>query len=445
MKNKLLNHKSIDELSKYFMKILTYGIFSFFIFVFLFSRSFVGISFFGFRVGELSMVFSMFTMLFFILLSLRKDKNESFMPRSLLYTNILLIFSFIILNFLNNGSFTSTYTFKSSSYIWSIGFLYLGILICKDMSVSKLLPLFVGFYLIYLYTYAVLDFPQGIMDFFLSISDKYEPHKGSDILIMTIVLLFFINRFFENRRYSLIYCLIASSLFLPLLLYKSRGAFIAFSIFFVIEIFRLRKSFKKPLLGNFAIIFVSVIIFLISSFIVTENEVQIDQVGSTVTELATYRIPDKEAEFIPIFISDGRIYSSDSNLNWRFQIWQDVIFDMNNQNFFLSGYGFNEKIPAMNDPLRAGDDGLNENIHNFLLNVFARGGIFHFTIYFFLILSIISFLKATYKNYSFMSIVFPILLASFFDASMENAHFPLIFYFFIGMISHKDNFFNNRV
>ena len=37
----------------------------------------------------------------------------------------------------------------------------------------------------------------------------------------------------------------------------------------------------------------------------------------------------------------------------------------------------------MNDPLRAGDDGLNENIHNFLLNVFARGGIFHFTIYFF--------------------------------------------------------------
>ena len=77
MKNKLLNLKSIDELSKYFMKILTYGIFSFFIFVFLFSRSFVGISFFGFRVGELSMVFSMFTMLFFILLSLRKDKNES--------------------------------------------------------------------------------------------------------------------------------------------------------------------------------------------------------------------------------------------------------------------------------------------------------------------------------------------------------------------------------
>ena len=201
MKNKLLNLKSIDELSKYFMKILNYGIFSFFIFVFLFSRSFVGISFFGFRVGELSMVFSMFTMLFFILLSWRKDKNESFVPKSLIYTNILLIFSFIILTFLNNGSFTSTYTFKSSSYIWSIGFLYLGIFICKDMSVSKLLPLFVGFYLIYLYTYAVLDFPQGIMDFFflflISMSLIRLRHFNNDYSFAV-----FINRFFENRRYS---------------------------------------------------------------------------------------------------------------------------------------------------------------------------------------------------------------------------------------------------
>ena len=45
------------------------------------------------------------------------------------------------------------------------------------------------------------------------------------------------------------------------------------------------------------------------------------------------------------FISDGRIYSSDSNLNWRFQIWQDVIEDMQEKNIFVKGYGFNEKIP----------------------------------------------------------------------------------------------------
>ena len=79
--------------------------------------------------------------------------------------------------------------------------------------------------------------------------------------------------------------------------------------------------------------------------------------------LTAYQI---RKEFVPIFFSDGRIYSSDSNLNWRFQIWQDVIEDMQEKIFFSQDMGLMKKIPAMNDPLRAGDDGLNENIHNFL-------------------------------------------------------------------------------
>ena len=106
------------------------------------------------------------------------------------------LFSFFILTIINQGSFLSTYTFKSSSYIWSIGFLYLGILIFKDISVSRRIPYLIGIYLIYLYIYAVLDFPQSVMDFFLSISDKYEPHKGSDILIMTLVPLYFVLKYF---------------------------------------------------------------------------------------------------------------------------------------------------------------------------------------------------------------------------------------------------------
>ena len=99
----------------------------------------------------------------------------------------------------------------------------------------------------------------------------------------------------------------------------------------------------------------------------------------------------------------------------------------------------------MNDPIRAGDDGLNENIHNFLLNVFARGGVFHFIIYVFLFLFLILKLKSIHGNYSFLSLIIPILLASFFDASMENAHFPLIFYFALGAISYKDIFLDNRI
>ncbi len=437
MINKLLNPK--------FLNIISIFVFIFFLFVFFFSRSFVGISVLGFRIGELSMLFSILSMVFFIYLSINNNLYGEFVSRRFVLTNIFFLFSFFVLTIINQGSFFSTYTFKSSSYIWSIGFFYLGIIIFKDISISTRMPYLIGFYLIYLYIYAVLDFPQSVMDFFLNISDKYEPHKGSDILIMTLVPLYFVNRFFENKRLSLNYCLFASALFLPLLLYKSRGAFIAFVVFLFFEIYYLRYSFKTSFLKNIFLITIAVFIFIISSFIVTENEVEIDSVGTTVTQLATYRIPDTEKEFAPVFIVDGRLYSSDSNLNWRFQIWQDVIEDMQEKNIFFKGYGFNEKIPAMNDPLRAGDDGLNENIHNFLLNVFARGGVFHFIIYLILLFLMIFKLKTIYNNYSFMSVILPIFLASFFDASMENAHFPLIFYFFIGFISYKDNFLDNRI
>ena len=437
MINKLLNPK--------ILRILSIFVFSFFSLVFLFSRSFVGVSVFGFRVGELSMLISILSMIIFIYLSFKINIYDEYVSKKLILLNIFLFISFLAITIINNGSFLSTYTFKASSYIWSIGFFYLGIIISKDLSINKKFPYIIGLFLIYLYIYAILDFPESVMDFFLSISDKYEPHKGSDILIMTLVPLYFVNRCFVNRRASLNYCLFASALFLPLLLYKSRGAFIAFSLFLIIEIYNLRDSFKSSISKNASVIIATIFIFILSSFIVTENEVQIDSVGSTVTELATYRIPDREKEFIPIFILDGRIYSSDSNLNWRFQIWQDVIEDMREENIFLSGYGFNEKIPAMNDPLRAGDDGLNENIHNFLLNVFARGGVFHLIFYLFLLFFMISKLKSIYNNYSFVSLIFPIFFASFFDASMENAHFPLIFYFSIGMITFKDIFLDNRI
>jgi hypothetical protein len=32
----------------------------------------------------------------------------------------------------------------------------------------------------------------------------------------------------------------------------------------------------------------------------------------------------------------------------------------------------------------------------------------------------------------------PFFIASFFDASMENAHFPIIFYFFLGSLFKED-------
>ena len=48
----------------------------------------------------------------------------------------------------------------------------------------------------------------------------------------------------------------------------------------------------------------------------------------------------------------------------------------------------------------------------------------------------------TKSNY-FLIYLIPVLFNSLFDVAMENSHFPLIFYFFSGMLFHKNKIFNN--
>ena len=80
---------------------------------------------------------------------------------------------------------------------------------------------------------------------------------------------------------------------------------------------------------------------------------------------------------------------------------------------------------------RLGLDGLNENVHNNWFNILARGGLIQvllfFGFYYFL------FKKKSYSGITdLLLLVLPLLFVSFFDSSMENAHFPILYYFFLG-------------
>ena len=131
------------------------------------------------------------------------------------------------------------------------------------------------------------------------------------------------------------------------------------------------------------------------------------------------------------------MFSSDGNLNWRLQIWQDVFEDTYSKNIVLKGYGYNFKIPAMEPAYRSGNDGTNENVHNFFVNIYARGGLIHLLLY----LSFLTFLFKSAKQNNrlmiFAMVFVPLIFTSFFDASMENAHYPLIFYFLMGKITYN--------
>ena len=88
------------------------------------------------------------------------------------------------------------------------------------------------------------------------------------------------------------------------------------------------------------------------------------------------------------FTRDGRVFSIDGNVNWRIQIWQDVYFDLLDDEKLFLGNGYRDIIPAMEKFERQGRDGLNENVHNFLINILARGGIVHLALFVTLFLNI---------------------------------------------------------
>ena len=79
------------------------------------------------------------------------------------------------------------------------------------------------------------------------------------------------------------------------------------------------------------------------------------------------------------------------------------------------------------------DDGTNENVHNFIVNIFARGGLVHFLLFILLFMQIFKY-SSKFRDLKISHYIFPIFLVSFFDSSMENSHFPIIFYFIIGYL-----------
>ena len=72
------------------------------------------------------------------------------------------------------------------------------------------------------------------------------------------------------------------------------------------------------------------------------------------------------------YFQDGRIFTTDGNLNWRFQIWQDIFQDMYEERKIMFGYGFDDIVPAMDSDQRTGQDQQNINVHNYFVHVLSR-------------------------------------------------------------------------
>ena len=431
-------------------KLFKYSVFLFFVSVFVFARSFMGIYIFGFRIGELAMGFSLLIFIFSMATFYSSNIFNNSNKKIFFITFFLISITFIV-NVFINGNSISTYTFRSSSYIWTTGFLFFGFQFFRVNTLSKNL-IYVGIpILIYIYFFSIYGFPQAIIDFILSISDKFEPHKGSDLLIIYVTIVFVVNKLFIDKRRGFEIFILLTSLYFPLMLFKSRASFIAFLFFSISELYYFRSNINSNYKRNLLLIFLVVFIFFQSVFFVSGSGfIKADEIEAEVEYVATYRNDPDDEKFRLFYIAEDtlgsrttRIFSSDNNLNWRLQIWQDVIYDLLSKNKLILGYGYDDKIPAMLDEGRSGLDRLNENVHNYVVTLLARGGITTVILYSLLYFMLIKTYKDETKSNYFLIYLIPVLFNSLFDVAMENSHFPLIFYFFSGMLFHKNKIFNN--
>jgi len=446
---KLRNNILKSKLAKFIISL-------FFALVFILARTFMGVYIFGFRVGEI-MVGASLLILIFSLILFYKELVDLF-GKNLIQIFFLLLLSFIFNAFYTNSLFTSPYTYKSSSYIWTIGFFFLGYFFFKVNNISTSYVYFQIGVLVYIYFFSIYGLPSSISDFFLSISDKFEPHKGSDILIIFVTVFFISNRLNNNKRFAFELFISFSVAYLPLILFKSRASFIALLIFLIFEIIYFISELDSNLKRTITLTIFCIGIFLQSVFLVSGSGFLEDSQESFVSEveyglgyIATYRADPDDEVFRLFYIAEDdlgsrttRIFSTDNNLNWRLQIWQDVIYDLIDKDSLITGYGFQSMIPAMERIDRQGLDRLNENVHNFPINLLARGGLVTLILYIYLYILIFSNMKKKYGSYYFLPFFVPVFFNTLFDVTMENSHFPLIFYFVIGMMYNKEKFFMTK-
>jgi len=408
----------------------------------LFARPFVGIYVFGYPFGYYLTFIGLVLSIVFLILP--KEYAGLFYFNNLQFYSLKLIYvSFFIIAIVNGGDFLNTYTYKSSSYIWTTGFLFLGVLIKpKEEIKNEYFFLILIFVPLFTYLFSSGNYPNVIIDFFKVNSDKFQFLKPSDLFISFVSVNFLLKYFLKSQNLRFLYFLSTSALFLPVLLYSSRGSFVGLIIYMVFEFVYSRKYILNNKLKVFIYFLVSLIFFSVSVLRVDRSELSratvdeyIDNAGnisSSLTNITSER--DTVKVWFSFYMHYGRLESTDPTTNWRLDIWQDVTFDMIEEGKLFKGYGYNEIFPQMLDPTapgRIGKDGMNEHVHNYFVNILARGGLLQLIFFILFHIGLIKYWKEKSNSYQILMYILPCFFVSSLDITMEGVQFPLIYYFFL--------------
>ena len=308
--------------------------------------------------------------------------------------------------------------------------------------VASSLVLFASYFITF------INYPNFIMDFFISFGDKFQFIKAADTLLLLIVFNFLVKKMNFDTKFEFITFLFTLSLFLPYFFVQSRGSVLGALIYLLFNLYSYRRYIINNYFRSLILIIFSGILFYGSSFLISGisysdeyNPESIQEVNEIlIDEVVTKK--DVPKGFLTFYFADGRIHSYDNTTNWRLDIWQDLVEDLYKKNKILFGLGYEGIFEIMLDPTapgRLGRDGLNENVHNYFMNIFGRGGIFQLSIFLYLYLNIYRFWKQKgYSTNSFYTLILPLLVVSSLDVTMEGVQFPLIFFSFLGYYVSED-------
>ncbi len=415
-----------------------------FIFIVLFGRSYTGLIIFNFRLGEIIVGFLILVSLIILVLYLYNKKIfENISSLALIFS--LIIISFLISLFINNGNIFNLYSLKTSSYIWIISLFFFLYLSKKYFYVDLKLDKFLPYLLFLVYILSTIYYPEFLINIFQTFSDKFEFAKASDIFLIYVFtnISNFMN--FQSKFNALMYLFFSSAVLIPLFLFMSKGSFFPSVLFFVLVISISFEIIKRNKLKTLFIFIFSIFLFAISTYEVFGNltfekslqsieEEELLDLNSFADKLSNIaKEKNTTIVFGSLYISENRIYSEELMLNWRLQIWQDIFYDAVDKNELFFGQGYNSIIRSMDVPDRKGTDGTNENVHNYFMNIFARAGFLQLFLFLGLIYFIYRYSSNQSKKYLLITLLC-IYLTSSFDANMESVRFPFIFYTLLSAI-----------
>ena len=410
------------------------------LFVMVFMRSFVGIYIFGFQIGK---IYTGISLVICLLLIIRPLTSKIFEPElnKLIRCVQIILFSFLIVLIFNRTLEFNTNILRNSSYLWSLGYFFLGYYFLKRIE-KRIILTFVGLALFASYFITFINYPNFIMDFFIKYSDKFQFIKAADMLLILIIFNFLIKKFQISKQKEFLIFIFTLSLFTPYFFVQSRGSVLGAFVYFILNMFSFVDFLKENKIKSIVFLISGGLIFYGSSYFLSGiafnpeyNAESIEEVNTIIVEEVVTK-KNVSKGFLTFYIADGRIHSYDNTTNWRLDIWQDLTQDLYEKRKLIFGFGYEEIFEIMLDPTapgRLGRDGLNENVNNYFMNILGRGGVLQLILflYFYFVLFKIWKNKGNSLN-SFITYMAPVLIVSSLDVTMEGVQFPLLFFSFVG-------------